>query len=301
MEYDFHKWLIDRTRSQTQPPGVLQSIGDDAAVLGPDNRLTVISSDSIADGTHFLLAKHSLEDIGYKSVAVNISDVCAMGAIPAFAVVNLQLPLSFGLAETQELYLGIENATRSNGMSVVGGDTNRWSGSLVISITVIGHLTNGQTPWLKTNAKTGDQILVTGSFGGSIHGRHLRPTSRVSMIKQLSEFQINAATDVSDSLSLDLQSIASASKIGFELDVQAIPVSADVPADDAWKRIEHALYDGEDFELILLVSQKQAEQVLASPVGEQLTRIGEATDEYPEIRIQWKSQWEVLSPKGFVH
>ena len=143
MERDFHKWLQSQTST---PASVLVGIGNDAAVQTTDpNRLSIVTAtDTIAEGTHFEQKSTPLELIGRKSLAVNLSDIAAMGAKPESALLTFMLPDDLGLKDAQTIFHGIEKLADQHGVSIVGGDTNTWSGPLVIGATVIGSLPTGQ-------------------------------------------------------------------------------------------------------------------------------------------------------------
>ena len=311
MEHQFHHWL----KQNFKRPGldgdshVILGPGDDAAIVRVDSgRSILLATDTIAEGTHFDLAKHDLELVGRKSLAVNLSDIAAMGGRPESAVLNFMLPSRFGFKEAKSIFNGVEELANTFSMAVVGGDTNRWDGKLVVGATVLGSRKSTQTGWSIAGANPGDAIVVTGEFGGSIHGRHLSFEPRIELAMYLADnFQINGATDASDSLSLDLNAmlLASESGLGADLDLEAIPVSKDVKDLDVNQRLNCALTDGEDFELILAVSPDQVDQLLADdwiashPCP--LTRIGTFTDKHRGIRASADGKPVVIDPKGYVH
>jgi len=288
---------------------VIVGPGDDGAVLGcAEDRSIVIATDTIAQGTHFDLEIHSLESVGRKALAVNLSDLAAMGSRPDSAVLNFMLPNSFGIGEAKAIFSGASQLADQFGVAIVGGDSNRWDGKLVVGATVLGSRATSETGWSIAGAKPGHAILVTGEFGGSIAGRHLTFEPRVDLANHLARnYQIAGATDASDSLSLDLNAIllASSSSLGADLDLDAIPISNDVQESDPSKRLNHALTDGEDFELILSVSGEQADLILADQWISQnnvtLTRIGTFTDQHNQIRAIVDGKTIAIPPKGYVH
>jgi len=312
MEHEFHQWI----KQQFNPPAptscngpVILGPGDDGAVLGCDqDRSIVIATDTIAQGTHFDLEVHSLESVGRKALAVNLSDIAAMGSNPEFAVLNFMLPSNFGLVEAKAIFRGASQLAEQFGVAIVGGDSNRWDGKLVVGATVLGSRATSETGWSIAGAKPGHAILVTGEFGGSITGRHMTFEPRVDLANHLaSNYQIAGATDASDSLSLDLNAmlLASSSPLGANLDLDAIPIASAVQEPDPSKRLNHALTDGEDFELILSVSAEQADLILADQWILQnsvtLTRIGTFTDQHNQIRAIVDGETITISPKGYVH
>jgi len=289
MEQEFLHWLRQESNDNTDE--VIVGIGDDGAVLKSSNRDLVIVTDTIAEGTHFVLPANLAErrcmlpSIGRKSLAVNLSDIAAMGAEPHAATLNFQCPRTFDLQTVRRLYKGCTNIAKQFGVKIVGGDTNTWDGPLVVSATVIGSRANGQSGWLLTDAVPGDAILVSGEFGGSIHGRHLTFDPRLKLAQHLvSNFRVHAATDASDSLTADLMAIATSSNVQMELNLAAIPISKDVEETESQKRIAAACQDGEDFELIFTVNEAIATKILAdATLPTPVTRIGTVIAGPPQL------------------
>jgi thiamine-monophosphate kinase len=230
-----------------------------------------------------------------------------MAARPIAAVIALMLPRVGALAVAQQLYDGLLPLAAEFGVAIAGGDTNTWDGGLVLSVTALGEATDRGT-WLRSGAQPGDQIIVTGRFGGSILGKHLEFTPRVSEALVLNaRYAIHAATDVSDGLSLDLSHLGEESGCGAVLDCGAVPI-----ADEAYRLAEreegqttplgHALSDGEDFELILAVGPDEARRLLRDqPLNVPLTRIGEFVAE-PGLWITAPDGTRSpLVPRGYRH
>ena len=259
MEQEFIRWL--RQRNDRSNQSVQIGIGDDAAVITPDSSPLVVTSDSIADGTHFDARIHTLRQIGRKAVAVNLSDVAAMGARPLYATLSFLLPRAFSAEQAQELFLGGADLAAEFGVQIIGGDTNSWPGKLVVSATLIGQVEHAT--WRMSVCGPGDAIVVTGEFGGSILGHHLDFVPKCRLADSFAKkYSIDAATDVSDSLSFDLDQICLLSGCGAEIELERIPVRS-----AAWELaksrggksgLEHALYDGEDFELIWRCRQRNS-------------------------------------------
>ncbi|WP_254513996.1 thiamine-phosphate kinase [Anatilimnocola floriformis] len=308
MELEFLRWLRERIPAATNIP---LGVGDDAALLAQQTgQQTVVTTDMLMDGTDFLLNECGAAAAGRKALAVNLSDLAAMGAKPVAAFVSIAVSKKDGaeqaLAMAKGIFEGLLPLAEELGCAIAGGDTNSWSGPLVISVTALGEVPVGKA-WLRSGAEPGDAVLVTGQFGRSIEGRHLTFTPRVRealLLQQLSA-EIHAAIDVSDGLSLDLSRICSASGCGALLELAHIPLTLattehcgeDLAA--AWR---HALTDGEDFELILAVPPREADRLLREqPLGVQLTQIGTFTAE-PGLKQQLPSG-EVLplEPRGYEH
>ena len=307
MEKQFVQWLSEKYRvaGKNIPVG----LGDDAAVLKlPDSQI-VVSTDSIADGTHFESQKHTLEEIGHKALAVSLSDIAAMGARPVFATVNFTCPAAFELSDVQRLFDAIWQTGQKFDVPIVGGDTNRWDGNLVVSSTVVGAAVAGSGGdfWTMSRGNPGDQILVSGALGGSILRKHIGFTPRVEVAAKLaSKFSVTAATDITDSLALDLAALATQSGCGFRIVRESLPASEDAHELAQTSKQSpgyHALYDGEDFELILCAESSVAEKILAdTELNVRLTRIGELTEEKRFLIMEKEgAEFVPLEIKGFEH
>ena len=307
MEREFHAWL---KLQSDENPLVKLGIGDDAAVLRSFSHAAgmVLTSDAIAEGTHFKSAEHSLELIGRKAMAVNLSDIAAMGATPIAALVTMVLPNHYSLEHAQQIFGGCKKLADEFNVAIIGGDTNRWSGELVVSVTLIGR--EFATPdsfrlWQMNGAQAGDLVVVSGSFGGSILGHHLNFTPRVRLARHLIQnYHIHAATDVSDSLSLDLNAVAMASHVGVELDVEQIPVSraAELLAVQTGRSpSDHALTDGEDFELILAVAPSELGQMMNdATIRNELTVVGKFVEPVG-FWLCTSGRREAILPRGYSH
>jgi len=300
-EFDYISWL----RSQTPAdPRVLVGLGDDAAVLARPAGRVLVTVDMLMDGTDFRLAEVGPRRAGRKAMAVNLSDVAAMAGAPTAAVVSVALPQSLGRESANELYFGLRQAADEFGVPVVGGDTNSWDGALVISVTILGEATD-RGPVLRSGAKAGDWVFVTGPLGGSILGHHLDFTPRVREAMALHvAADLHAMCDVSDGLSADLNHILEESRCGAVLVAEAVPVS---PAAVTLSRtsgktpLEHALGDGEDFELVFTVAPADGERLLREqPVpGVLLAKVGECVES--GLWIEESGRRRPLAPAGWVH
>jgi thiamine-monophosphate kinase len=282
--------------------------GDDAALLALANdKACVVTTDMLMDGVDFQLAQHDARRVGRKSLAVNLSDLAAMAARPVGAVISLALPRSGGEALALQLYEGLIPLAEEFDIAIAGGDTNSWDGPFVISVMAIGELVPGKE-WRRSGAKPGDDILVTGSFGGSILGKHFDFTPRVREALLLAErYDIHAAMDVSDGLSLDLSRLCEASGCGAMLDLSQIPISdaaheLAAQRQDGQSPLDHALSDGEDFELILAITPAVASKLLAAqPLGVPLTCIGHFVKEPGLWEQTGGGSLQPLAPRGYEH
>ena len=255
-------------------------IGDDAAILTSDVREAVISTDLICDGVHFQATACEPEEIGRKAIGVNLSDLAAMAAEPIAAFASLLVPSDTEQSYVQRLIDGMSRLAAEFDMTIAGGDTNAWSGLLAINVTVVGRLTS-HGPLLRRGAQPGDVLLVTGVLGGSIQGHHLDFTPRVrESLFLIEHYNLSAGIDLSDGLAIDLRRLTTASDCGAEIIASRIPISpaAKRMAQSPENEIEHALGDGEDFELLLAVPPSEAAEMLATqPLAAPLFAIGHCT------------------------
>ncbi|HTQ38266.1 MAG TPA: thiamine-phosphate kinase [Pirellulales bacterium] len=306
MEADFLRWL----RQRLPPHPLLKlGIGDDAALLATAGRGDLaVTTDLIADGIDFDLKIHSPQRIGHKALAINLSDLAAVAARPLAAVIALNLPRQNGGQLARELYEGMLPLAEQFHIAIAGGDTNSWDGPLVVSITALGEATAG-SPLCRRGALPGDRIIVTGQFGGSILGRHLDVTPRVNEALLLHQrYPLHAGVDCSDGLSLDLWHLCEESRCGAVIDVDQVPIAAAAEQlaaqrNDGVYALEHALTDGEDFELILAVPPEAAERMLVDQPLEdvRLTDIGQFVAEQQLLQHRASGEWKPLAPRGFQH
>src|SRR5262245_30004733 len=207
--------LIDWIRQRTpQHPRVLICPGDDTAVRAPGKPPLLITTDMLLEGSCFLLSESGPRRVGRKAIAVNLSDIAAMAGKPTAAVVSLGLPRAGGRALAEELFHGMREIADAFNCPIVGGDTNSWDGPLVISVTIIGEATE-RGAVLRSGAKIGDMIFVTGPLGGSILGKHLDFTPRINEALELHRHvDLHAMIDISDGLAKDLHHICEESHCG---------------------------------------------------------------------------------------
>ncbi len=288
--------FIDWIRKQQKSGGIVAvPAGDDLAVLDwPTGELLLVGVDQVMDGVHFDSAVHSPADIGRKVMNRNLSDCAAMACLPAAAVATVALPRSVSMDYAKELYLGMKEAGEKYGCALVGGDTGSWDGKLVMTVSILGR-SAGIRPVLRSGAKAGDTIYVTGPLGGSILGRHLRFEPRIELARELAGRGVaNAMIDVSDGLSRDLGHICRESVLGAVIDAERIPVHADaieLAARTGRPAIQHALHDGEDHELIV---------VGASGLGATLVEIGRMVAG-EGIMLRTGGREERLKAQGWEH
>lgn len=301
--------LIAHLRRRIGPhPAVPLGIGDDAAVVDlADSSQCVVTVDLLTDRVDFELSEVDPRRIGRKALAVNLSDLAAMAARPLAGVVALALPRIGGLELARALYDGLLPLAERYDLAIAGGDTNSWDGPLAISVTLLGKLTK-QGPLRRGGAVPGDRIVVTGAFGGSILGRHLDFEPRVDEALLLAEgYRLHAGIDVSDGLSIDLARVAAESGCGAVLRPHAVPIADDArrlaeQLADGTTPLDHALGDGEDFELILAVPPDEADRMLAEqPLTIPLTAIGEFIHEPGLWQADVAGRRSPLTPRGYEH
>jgi thiamine-monophosphate kinase len=247
---------------------VLTGAGDDCAVLdlGAADQLILFKTDAVVEGIHFT-SETPPEKIGRKALARCLSDIAAMAGTPVAALVTIGLPEKFDAEFVAKIYDGMNALAREHGVAIVGGETTTNPKSILISISLLGTVPRGKQI-LRSGAKTGDAIFVTGELGGSLAEKHLDFEPRLAEARWLAgHFPIHAMIDLSDGLAGDLRHMLNASGVGAEILKTAVPVSraaklrakqssATKPAFAA------ALKDGEDFELLFTVASKDAVKLL---------------------------------------
>jgi thiamine-monophosphate kinase len=295
-------------------PGVVVGPGDDAAVLARPSGELVISADVLVEGVHFDLALTSARDLGYKAIAVNVSDLAAMAASPRAAVVTLVLPTSTEDAWVIELYGGMREACDEYALWLVGGDLSRGP-AVSVSVTVTGEVAPGRAI-TRAGARPGDILVVTGRLGASAAGlrlaldgrapstaldrallrAHFRPVARVGEGGALAAAGATAMMDISDGLALDLSRLCAASGVGARLTVSDVPLADGATLDDG-------LRGGEDYELLAslpdLGSVHAARAAIADTFGVPLTAIGEITPD--GLTAVTDGREATLEAKGWDH
>ena len=299
-EFDYIRWLRQRSLAH---PRVLVGPGDDCAVLRPSSAPLLVKTDMLLENSHFVLEQAGPRRVGRKALAVNLSDIAAMGGTPSAAVVSVGLPRRATAQLAEHLYFGMRELADQFATAIVGGDTNTWDGGLVISVALLGDA-GPQGPILRSGAKPGDWLFVTGPLGGSIQGKHLDFTPRVREALQLQEHaRIHAMLDISDGLAADVNHLGEESGCGAVLVAERIPISSAAhEVRDSQTPLQHALGDGEDFELAFAVAPEDGQKLLAKqPItGLELSWIGECRAE-PGLFLEEGGQRRPLPPLGFVH
>ncbi len=308
--------LIRLLQAQTAQPDrqVFKGIGDDTAILKTSSaEWTLITTDLLAEAVHFDPATSSFEDIGYRAAIANLSDIAAMGGTPRFMLVAIAIPPTCSTAHIQRLYRGMRQATAPYRVALVGGDTSASKQGLFLSITLTGVVKPARV-LLRSGARVGDRLYVTGTLGDSRAGlellmshrrpalrpaharfllaRHHRPSARIAEGQWLVKQGLaGAAIDLSDGLTGDLRHICEESEVGAEVLYGSLPLSPACRAYAATRRLDPrqiALQGGEDYELLFTVprSQQARFERLAGKTGFRFTCIGSITPKRSGLRLR---------------
>ncbi len=295
-EFRFIDWI--RGQTETDPDRVPVGPGDDCAMLAGG---VLITTDQCADGVHFVLSECGGERAGYKVMARSLSDIAAMGGEPTAAVATVALPRGIGEEGARAIYHGLRRAGDAFGCPVVGGDVAAWEHPLLLTVTMLGRPA-GKAPLLRSGARGGDAVCVTGTLGGSLtSGKHLDFTPRVREGAVLGrDWPVHAMIDISDGLAADLGHICRASGVGAQLRAEAIPISP--AAARAADPLAAAMGDGEDYELLFTLPAPAADDLLArQPLGTPVAQIGTiVTGEAIEL-LDAAGGVTPVRPRGFRH
>jgi thiamine-monophosphate kinase len=294
--------------NETRQASTILTVGDDAAVIDQFGKQTVISTDILVEGVHFDLMYTPLKHLGYKSIVVNISDICAMNATPTHLTVNIAFSNRFSVEALDELYEGIYAACEKYNVDLVGGDTSSSQKGLIISVTAIGEVTPNEFV-TRSGAQKGDLICVSGDLGGAflgltllerekkifmespgvqpdleneayIVGRLLKPEARKDVVEWLAENDIKPTSmmDISDGLSSEVLHICKQSNCGAVVYEEKIPVHEDARLFAYKLELDPtacALSGGEDYELVFTIKQSDYEKMV---LNEGISVIGYITE-----------------------
>ena len=323
--------LVRAIRALTATPaggGVRVGIGDDCAVLEPrPDTALLATTDLLVEDIHFRRRWAEPADIGWKSIAVNLSDIAAMGGCPRWALIALALPEGTSAEEVEAFYEGALALARAHDVTIAGGDTSASPHGWIVNVTLLG---DAVAPRLRSTARPGDAVAVTGALGRSaaglavleretapagvgavqlaeVTGAHLRPRPRVAEGQWLAAAGgVTAMMDLSDGLGLDLPRLLSESAAGATVDVDRLPIDAATRAVAGAMGADPAAWatgGGEDYELLLTCEAAALERLqrgLAAACGTRLTPIGEITAGAAAVR--WTSRGrEVAVAHGFEH
>lgn len=307
--------LIKRIASKAKDKSILKGIGDDCAVLELGGKLFVITTDTLVENDHFSLKWFTPKQVGMKSIEINASDIGSMGGKPKYALVSLVLTKETPVEFVDELYKGMRLSAKKYGIEIIGGNMTHGR-ELVIDIDMIGEVKK-ENLCLRSNAKPGDFILVTGDVGASTAALHLfiknkinqknknkfkkiieahtEPKAKFEKVKKFVK-KINAMIDVSDGIASDITRICEQSNLGAVIYADNIPIrdetrkAAKLLKENA---LDYALYGGEDFELIFTVSEKNLKNVKGFLIGEITKKKG--------VRLYQKGKEKLITKHGYDH
>lgn len=301
--------LIQKLRSQVRhhSKGIKVGIGDDCAVIAGSKEDLLVTSDILIENIHFDLNYFTPKMIGKKAVAVNLSDIAAMGGIPKNIFISLGLPSATPVSFINKLYDGFEEMAEKHNCTITGGDTSRsFYREFIISITVIGEAKKNRSI-KRSGAKAKDKIFVTGTLGDSSAGleilkknklkknglteKHLSPEPRLNQGRILAE-EVGASSmiDLSDGLASDLKRICEESKCGANIYLDHIPLSPGLRKSVKLMRhdiFHYALFGGEDYELLFTVEEKKIPRLLSrlQKIKTSITCIGEISSKNRGIKL----------------
>lgn len=308
----------------------VKGIGDDAAVLDYGKKQVVVSTDLLVEGVHFDLSYVPLKHLGYKAVMVNLSDIYAMNAKATQITVSIAVSNRFPLEALEELYAGITTAADLYNIDVVGGDTTSSTSGLIISITAIGEVEKGHDV-LRSGAKPNDLLVVTGDIGGAYMGlqvlerekevfkvnpnsqpdlsmytyiveRQLKPEARKDIVELLQKLEVKPTSmiDISDGLSSEVIHLCKQSKVGVDVFENKIPLDPQVISTCEEFNIDSttvALSGGEDYELLMTISQDDYPKIKGNP---NLTVIGYMTEEERGMHLVTRAEQKIpIIAKGW--
>jgi thiamine-monophosphate kinase len=326
--------LINRiaSRFESRNDSTVKSIGDDAAVIDAGKDFLLVSTDMLLEGVHFDLSYMPLKHLGYKAVAVNVSDIAAMNGKPEQITIGLALSNRFSLEAVDELYEGIRAACESYKVDLVGGDTSASASGLIISITVLGRVEKEKVVY-RSGAKNNDIICVTGDLGSAymglqvlerekevfltnpemqpdiekyeyLVGRQLKPDARMDIIHELKEMNIvpSSMIDVSDGLASELIHLSNHSGMGVKIFEANVPIDSqafETAIEFNMNPITAALNGGEDYELLFTIKQSDYEKLKNHP---DIHFIGHVHDNKNQNVIVTKQETVVpLQAQGWNH
>lgn len=292
-EFNFIDRISRRVKLSSR---VIKGIGDDAAVLKWNrDKYLLFTSDMLLEKRHFYRRAGGYL-IGKKSLSAGISDIAAMGGLPEFALVSLGVPGSLDIGYADELYRGIKSVAKKFKIDLVGGDTIN-SRKIIIDVALLGTVEKKNVV-LRSKAKQGDAIFVTGTIGGTFKGKHLSFTPRLKEARFLvRNFEVNSMIDVSDGLIADLGHILDESHKGAIIYEKDIPVSKDA------KDFNSAIREGEDFELIFTIPKAEEKKLMDTwPFKTRCSRIGKIQNAPKGLYIAKKNgKKERIKPTGYSH
>ncbi|WP_099355420.1 thiamine-phosphate kinase [Fredinandcohnia onubensis] len=324
LQDEFH-FIYQIKPKRVAQSGLIAGIGDDAALFRPTPGMEqIICMDTMVEGVHFTSQTMDPFQVGYKALAVNISDIAAMGGIPTYYLVSIAIPKDWNETDLLSIYEGMAMLADRYDMDLIGGDTVSIAETLVITVTVLGEVEKG-AHLLRSHAKPGDIVFVTGTVGDSAAGlnlllhngkeysftepektliqKHQYPKPRVEIGRLLSTLQRVSLNDISDGLASETNEIAKASGVTLRIDEDKIPFSEAILNQYKDRALEFALYGGEDFELIgtMAPSDWDILEKKAKKHGYILSNIGTVSEGAPAVILIRGGESHKLEMKGYNH
>ncbi len=309
----------------------IKGIGDDAAVIDNGQKYTLVSTDLLVEGVHFDLAYVPLTHLGYKAVAVNVSDIAAMNGIPKQITVSIAISSRFGLEAIDELYEGINAACENYKVDLVGGDTSSSRSGLIISVTAVGEVEKDKIAY-RHGAGLNDIVCVTGDLGAAyaglqilerekqvflanpemqpeldnksyVVGRQLKPEGRTDIVHELYAKGVvpTSMIDISDGLASEILHLSTASGLGFTVFVDNIPIenqTLETSSELNLSPITMVMNGGEDYELLMTISQADFEKIKGIP---EITPIGFVTEDKNNILVLNSGERAQITAQGWNH
>jgi len=332
-EFEFIRRIRDQVRSRAADDSeLIIGIGDDtAAIREQSGRETLITTDLLVENIDFRLEYAPPEWLGHKALTVSLSDIAAMGGVPAFSLLTLAIPRDKTPRERfwEEFFNGYFSLCKSEGVTLIGGDISSTSGPLSIDSIVIGRVAAGRAV-RRDGARPGDAIFVTGRIGASAAGlrllldgeridaseesliqralrAHLRPEARTAFGRRAAHL-VNSMIDISDGLSQDLAHICEESRVAAIIDYDAVPVALETTLihHDPWQAFLFAVSGGEDFELLFTADPEKEPALIEAAAGLPLARIGEIVDpgearDISPLLLRRGRSLEPITVRGFNH
>lgn len=303
-EWTFINWLREHAGRRSDPR-VKVGIGDDMAILDLAGQTVLLGSDMLVEGIHFDLGKVSARQIGRKALGVCLSDCAAMAAEPSAALVSFSKPKSMPVDVLQQFYEGLVEIADEFDCPLVGGDSCAGSDQLVVDVALLA-VSNGVGPVLRSGAIPGDWLYVTGKLGGSILEKHFSFVPRIREARRLTaNLPVHAMIDLSDGMSVDVQHLCRESHCGAELTETLLenvisPAARQLSDRTGRSPLDHALNDGEDFELLVAIGLAP-QDVPALPEKTDLFPVGKVIDAQGVHLVTQAGTRRPVPPRGYRH
>ncbi len=323
--YDEFAFIDNIKPNKIHNQDLIAGIGDDAALVGlPQDMDQIICLDTMIEDVHFTTQTMSPNQIGHKALAVNISDIAAMGGIPAYYLVSIAIPKAWSQVDVEAIYEGMHKLSEVFQIDLIGGDTVSSPGPLMVSVTLIGYIEKGKK-LLRSNARPGDVVFITGTVGDSsagldlllkhgrnypyndfesyLTGRHQLPSPRVDIGRHLAKIDRVTLNDISDGVASEANEIAKASDVDIHIEEKDIPLGTPLLQYNQQRAMEYAFFGGEDFELIGTMSPTDWEIFQKQMVKQNIlvTKVGSVVEGKGEVYLSKKGTLTLLEKRGYNH